>query len=228
MTISDFLISRSDDVSGTNRHSTSIHHSRHRSARELDDAELRRAIQLSLEEAGVNGAFSHSGYVPSQPPPALEPPSIDRYPPSNTLDDEDDDPDLKAAIEASLREANAPKPSAPMPVENSSADVVDSYPPGFSQSSPLHATQVQEQNLALPNYDLTLLESDAIMTFSQTVEQVQTQGGRDITRHTALNQLYDQANNIRPKVVMSLDDTSKREREHFRILLLFCVLDHTP
>lgn len=59
---------------------------------------------------------------------------------------------------------------------------------------------------------MDLRESDAIMTFTQTVEQAQSDpNGRDISRYPTLNQLYDQANGLRPKLAMSLDDTSRRE-----------------
>jgi growth factor-regulated tyrosine kinase substrate len=160
-----------------------------------------------------------SGYVPSQPPPTFDQPVTDRSTPSYVAADDDDDPDLKAAIEASLLEANAPKPSAPLPIEPSHAEVYRSLTPNVSSSFPTHTAQSQGQNLALPNYNLDPLESDAIMTFSQTVEQVHSQGGRDITRYPALNQLYDQANGLRPKLVTSLDDTSKREREYRGIQL---------
>lgn len=204
---------KSGDSGRTHRHSVSVHGSRHRSARELADAELQRAIQLSLEEAGVTGALSRSGYVPSHPPPPSEPPIVDRYTqPSHTAVEEEEDPDLKAAIEASLREANAPKPSAPLPIETSRIEGYGSSVPATSQSYPPHTTRSQGQGLALPIYDLDPLESDAIMTFSQTVEQVKAQDGRDITRYPALNQLYDQANGLRPKLVMSLDDSGKREQ----------------
>jgi growth factor-regulated tyrosine kinase substrate len=63
----------------------------------------------------------------------------------------------------------------------------------------------------LPNYDLEPLESDMILTFSQTVEQVQAQGGRDLSRYPAVNELYDKANSLRPKLAMSLDDTGRKE-----------------
>lgn len=205
--IKHLLNYNSGDSKG-HRHSASVHSSRHRSARELADAELQRAIQLSLEEAGMTGALSRSGYVPSHPPPASEPPLFDRQ--TRPSADEEQDPDLRAAIEASLRDANAPRPSAPVAMETPR---METYSPGLSQSYPPPTTRQQPQEPTLPNYDLDPLESDAIMTFSQMVEQVHNQGGRDIARYPALNQLYDQANSIRPKLVTSLDDTGKRERE---------------
>lgn len=207
------------------RHSTSLHGSRHRSARELADAELQRAIQLSLEEVGATHGHSRPGYVPSQPSPSAwqtsEPPLVDRrpLPDSNAAEVEEDDPDLRAAIEASLREANAPKPSAPIAVETPRSEEAQ-YPygvPGYSRSYPptVTPTPVIPSVPKLPSYDLEPLESDTILTFSQTVEQVEAQGGRDISRYPAVNELFDKANGLRPKLALSLDDTGRRESESF-------------
>ena len=49
------------------------------------------------------------------------------------------------------------------------------------------------------------------MTFSQTIEQVQAQGGRDMSRSPAVAQLFDNANNLRPKLARSLDDAGRKE-----------------
>ena len=205
------------------RHATSLHGSRHRSARELADAELQRAIQLSLEEVGAANGHGRPGYVPSQPSPSAwqtsEPPLVDRKtrPDSISSEVEEDDPDLRAAIEASLREANAPKPSAPVAVE-----IPRSEEPPYAYSAPVYPqsypptttpTPAVPSVPKLPTYDLEPLESDTILTFNQTVEQVEAQGGRDISRYPAVNELFDKANGLRPKLALSLDDTGRKERE---------------
>ncbi|KAJ3515653.1 hypothetical protein NLJ89_g1623 [Agrocybe chaxingu] len=212
------LTKKAEKVDKGHRHSTSLHGQRHKSARELADAELQRAIELSLQE--VHGSKSRPGYVPSQPSPSRwgysEPPIVDRstYPSDRktAIAEDEDDPDLKAAIEASLREANAPKPSAPIVVETPRAeDAPYSYAgPGYSQSYPPAAAQSTLPKL--PNYDLEPLESDVILTFNQTVEQVQAQGGRDLSRYPAVTELYDKANGLRPKLALSLDDTGRKEQ----------------
>lgn len=199
------------------RHSTSLHGHRHKSARELADIELQRAIQLSLEEVNGTSGRSRAGYVPSQPSGYSEPPIIDRstYPSRQAaVTDDDDDPELKAAIEASLREASAPRPSAPVVVETPrSEELPYSYAgPGYSQSYPSTSTN-QPTLPKLPNYDLEPLEADAILTFNQTVDQVQAQGGRDLSRYPAVNELYEKASGLRPKLALSLDDAGRKERE---------------
>ncbi|KAJ3542593.1 hypothetical protein NM688_g5957 [Phlebia brevispora] len=163
--------------------------SRHRSARDFADAELQRAIQLSLEEV----ERQTNGYS------------------SQTQADEEDDPDLRAAIEASLREANAPRPSAPLNVETPRTEDPTYAYSGYSQSYPPSVATPKPTIPTLPNYDLEPLEQDAILTFSQTVEQLQQQGGRDLSRYPAVTELYDKASGLRPKLAMSLSDTGRKE-----------------
>ncbi|KAI0932932.1 hypothetical protein AcW1_000097 [Taiwanofungus camphoratus] len=203
----------------SHRGSQSVSTSRHRSARELADAELQRAIQLSLEEVGA--ATGHRpGYVPSPSSwQTSEPPLVDRrthtYASSSRLrDEEEDDPDLKAAIEASLREANAPRPSAPLAIETPTIEQPSPYGTGYGypQSYPPSAATPKPRAAAVPNYDLEALESDAILTFNQTVEQVQAQGATDLSRYPAVTELYDKANSLRPKLAMSLSDTGRKEQ----------------
>jgi hepatocyte growth factor-regulated tyrosine kinase substrate len=207
------------------RSSHSVPNSRsHRSARAYEDAELQRAIQLSLQEVGTNYTHGRPGYTPSYNPAlsserewtASEPPLVDRHTPAGGVASDDDDPELKAAIEASLREANAPRPSAPIATPRFEE-------PSFSYGSTATADNAQPHSYPspsvtptpraplLPNYDLTPLESDTILTFSQTVERVQAQGGRDMSRYPAVTELLDKANGIRPKLAMSLDDAGRKE-----------------
>jgi growth factor-regulated tyrosine kinase substrate len=185
-----------------------------RSARDLADADLQRAIQLSLEEVSGQGQHRRPGYVPYQPDSwqQSEPPLVE-HASRPSAQANDDDYDLKAAIEASLREANAPKPSAPTdPVTPRAEGPSISYTgSGPSQSYFPVGPSVQPSVPTLPNYDLAPLESDTIMNFSQTIEQVQAQGGRDVSRFPAVSQLFDNANNLRPKLARSLDDTGRKE-----------------
>lgn len=62
----------------------------------------------------------------------------------------------------------------------------------------------------LAGYDLEPLKTDVILTFSQTVEQ-EVQGGCDMSRYPAVNELYDKANDLRLKLAMSLDATDRKE-----------------
>lgn len=198
------------------RSSQGVSGSRHRSARDLYDAELQRAIQLSLEEVGAAGG-RRPGYVPSPSPwQSSEPPLVDRatrpHMSSPNAYEEEDDPDLKAAIEASLREANAPKPSAPIVIDASERYLAEQRAgPGYAQSYPPSDATPKPRLPTIPNYDLEVLETDTILTFNQTVEQVQASGGRDLSRYPAVTELFDKANSLRPKLAMNLNDTSRKE-----------------
>ncbi|KAJ7293972.1 vacuolar sorting-associated protein Vps27 [Mycena rebaudengoi] len=212
------IVKKSERSDKGHRHSTSLHGARHRGARELADVELQRAIQLSLQEVGAASGHARPGYIPYQPEPTswqyTEPPLVDRTTHPRTQASEDDDPDLKAAIEASLRESNAPRPSAPMAVETPRTEepgFAYANGPGYSQSYPPGVLPPQPAP-RIPSYDLEPLESDAILTFSQTVEQVQGQGGRDMARYPAVNELYDKASSLRPKLALSLDDAGRKEQ----------------
>ncbi|KAI0641095.1 ubiquitin binding protein [Trametes meyenii] len=196
----------------THRSSQSVSTSRHRHARDFADADLQRAIQLSLEEVGAAGG-RRPGYVPAPSPwQTSEPPLVDRSTrPYASSNEEEDDPDLRAAIEASLREASAPKPSAPIVIDASERYLASEQTTGYPQSYPPSSATPKPRLPTIPNYDLEPLEADAIMTFNQTVEQLQAQGGRDISRYPAVTELYDKANALRPKLAMNLNDTSRKE-----------------
>lgn len=164
---------------------------RYQARHEDVDLDLLKAIELSLKES--QATTSRAGYAPLGNAPkqwgVSEPPLVERTPKR----EEDDDEDLRAAIEASLREAHAPQPSAP--VED----------PSIAR---LHDSPVA----TVPSYDLAPLESDAIMTFNQTIADAEAYGLRDL-RQT--HELYTRANTIGPKLTRSLDDTERKESEVF-------------
>ncbi|KAH9005797.1 ubiquitin binding protein [Lactarius hatsudake] len=199
------------------KHRRSSHGTAHpdpRHARNVGDADLQRAIQLSLEEVSVHGQHERPGYVPYQPDSwqLSEPPLVEHS--SRPAQAEgDDDPDLRAAIEASLREASAPKPSAPTGLETPRANQSSfSYTDREHSQSYLPSIAPAEPSVpALPNYDLSPSESDTILTFSQTIEQVQAHGGGNMSRFPEVTQLLDSANNLRPKLARSLDDAGRKE-----------------
>lgn len=186
---------------------------RHRSAQDLADAELQRAIELSLQETKASRGYAPSYSSPSSWQPS-EPPIVESrtYSDRKTAVDEDEDPELRAAIEASLREANAPQPSAPTALDTPRIEPPSfSYEPQYAQ--PNTPTPAQPPLPKLPAYDLDPLETDAILTFNQTVEQVEANGGRDLSRYPAVTELYDKANSLRPKLALSVDDAGRKERE---------------
>ncbi|KAN0138637.1 ubiquitin binding protein [Lactarius tabidus] len=196
------------------RHKDKVKHRRssHSAAAHNTFSDLERAIQLSLEEAGAHG-HGRPGYVSHPPDSWSEPPLVEHNSRRSTQAEEEEDPDLKAAIEASLREANAPRPSAPTGLETPRAKQSSFSYAGQGPSQPYlpSAAPAEPSVPALPNYDLAPSESDAIITFSQTIEQVQAHGGGNMSRFPEVTQLLDNANNLRPKLARSLDDAGRKE-----------------
>ncbi|CAE6464366.1 unnamed protein product [Rhizoctonia solani] len=146
------------------------------------DDDLQRAIALSLAEAQANasGHRDRPGYVPAV---RSEPPLAEYG---------EEDADLRAAIEASLRESQAPRASAPVPEESAA-------------ERPQWATQPALPKI--PQYDLDPREEDAILSFNQTIEQASS--GAPVGPQAA--DMYERASVLRPKLVRSLDDASRKE-----------------
>ena len=51
------------------------------------------------------------------------------------------------------------------------------------------------------------------MTFSQTIEEAAARGTRDLVRYPGVNELFERANTLRPKLTVSLEDASDKQRE---------------
>ncbi|GJJ13827.1 hypothetical protein Clacol_008084 [Clathrus columnatus] len=178
-----------------------------RSVRDFSDADLQRAIQLSLQDA--SGSSSRPSRLE-----ASEPPLYNRKTRPNNRTDEEDDAELQAAIQASLREA-ALRPSAPL---TSPADEYNGHTyrneslyneERYNNKTPTPSTHPPLPSL--PNHDLNPSESDAILMFSQTVHDARSQGNTDISRIPNVHELYNQASSLRPKLALNLDETGRKE-----------------
>ncbi|VDC07032.1 unnamed protein product [Peniophora sp. CBMAI 1063] len=187
-----------------------------KSARAYEDAELQRAIALSLQETSARGEHGRPGYVPYQPQYAASEPPL--------AAGDDEDADMKAAIEASLRESSAPRPSAPLETPRAEAPSFNygyangtsqSYPPYSSSTTPTpyapYGAGAQAAPVPTSPNELSPLEADTIMTFSQTVETLAAQGGRDLGRYPALGELREKAAGLRPKMAVGLEDAGRKE-----------------
>lgn len=131
------------------------------------DADLQKAIELSL-------AQSHpAGGVPSEPPIAFKSGNV-----------EDDDEQLRLAIEASLRDMERARPSAP--------------------------TEEPEYK-PLPTFDLTPRETETILTFSNTMDQMAAYGERDLRRFPQAHMLYNQAYAIGGKLQRNSEEKTTKQ-----------------
>ncbi|KZV61820.1 ubiquitin binding protein [Peniophora sp. CONT] len=179
-----------------------------KSGRAYEDAELQRAIALSLQETSARGEHGRPGYVPYQPQYAASEPPL--------ASGDDEDADMKAAIEASLRESSGPRPSAPLETPRAEASSFNygtsqSYPPYSSSTTPTPYAPYGVAPVPTSPNELSSLEADTIMTFSQTVETLAAQGGRDLGRYPALGELREKATGLRPKMAVGLEDAGRKE-----------------
>lgn len=142
-----------------------------RSAQDMD-ADLQRAIALSLAESQPGG----SSYVPSQPGRKLE------------GTDEDDDEQLRLAIEASLREMSNVRPTAP----------------GEPEAEP--------ELRPLPTYDLTPREMETMLAFTQTIDHAVGFGDQDLRRFPHAHALHDQARMLTGKLQRNVDEKATKHQ----------------
>jgi growth factor-regulated tyrosine kinase substrate len=145
---------------------------------EMDD-DLKKAIELSLKEAEKNKSAYGAGYAPPQkvekkvsPPPSVQP------------QDDQDDPDLAAAIAASLQD---------MQIAQNQASQSHSYRGPTSD-------------------DLSTVEMENILLFSTLIDRIRASSG-EVGSDPQINALYTQIGAIQPKLVKSLDETNRKHHK---------------
>ncbi|KAF1911974.1 hypothetical protein BDU57DRAFT_542584 [Ampelomyces quisqualis] len=162
-----------------------------RSARIDDsfDADLKRALEMSLEDAK---GISSSGFVSqSQLQPQSKPGTngIAKKQPQ-----EEDDPDLAAAIAASLADMEEQK---------------SNYAATFKR-------QTANSNATTPfvapknDYELTPVEAENINLFSTLVDRLQHQAPGTILREPQIQELYESIGKLRPKLARTYGETMSK------------------
>ncbi len=150
------------------------------------DQDLKRALEMSLEEAK---GISSSGYVP-QPQSKPEPAKT-----NGVSNEEEDDPDLKAAIALSLKEAEEQAKKHAASIKKSAAD-------GASSTQPF----VMPKN----DYELSVMEAENINLFSTLVDRLQHQPPGTILREPQIQELYESIGKLRPKLARTLGETMSK------------------
>ncbi|KZZ97304.1 vacuolar sorting-associated protein [Ascosphaera apis ARSEF 7405] len=171
------------------------------------DEDLKKALQMSLEE--VRGATG-GGYVP--PPQqsttssttAVKSPETTRSqvkstPAATAAAEEDEDPELKAAIEASLRDMEEQKAKHASALRSDPPTATTTVAPSSTAAAP-----------PVNPYDLTPSEAETIYLFSALVDRLQHQPPGTILREPQIQELYETIGALRPKLARSYGEAMSK------------------
>jgi growth factor-regulated tyrosine kinase substrate len=165
-----------------------------RSARVDDsfDADLKRALEMSLEDAKGNtsSGFVSQSQLHSQPKPSTN--GTSKKEPQ-----EDDDPDLAAAIAASLADMEEQKKKYAATFKRQTANL-DSTTPFVAPKN---------------DYELTPVEAENINLFSTLVDRLQHQAPGTILREPQIQELYESIGKLRPKLARTYGETMSKHGE---------------
>ncbi|KAK4989176.1 Vacuolar protein-sorting-associated protein 27 [Elasticomyces elasticus] len=170
-----------------------------RNARVMDDGfdvDLKRALEASLEDSRGRAV---EGYVPQAQLP-IKPTmsttnSMARKPqPATTQQEEENDPELKAAIAASLKDMEEQKMQHAAALKQQSST---------SKAGPSKVTPKYD-------YELTPVEAENINLFSTLVDRLQHQPPGTILREPQIQELYESIGTLRPKLARTYGETMSK------------------
>ncbi len=161
------------------------------------DADLKKALEMSLEETkGISGA----GYAPqAQIRSQLKPLDANGSAKKSRVKDDDEDAELKAAIEASLKDMEEEKKqhAAVLKQQNARGS-------GSGYTAPKR------------DYELGPVEAENINLFSTLVDRLQHQPPGTILREPQIQELYESIGALRPKLARTYGETMSKHGEFAR------------
>ncbi|KAH8722933.1 vacuolar protein sorting-associated protein 27 [Phaeosphaeriaceae sp. PMI808] len=162
-----------------------------RSARVDDsfDADLKRALEMSLEDSKGS---SSSGFVSQTQLHSQTKPSTNGT--ARKEPQEEDDPDLAAAIAASLADMEEQKKKYAATFKQQTANI-DSTTPFVAPKN---------------DYELTPVEAENINLFSTLVDRLQHQPPGAILREPQIQELYESIGKLRPKLARTYGETMSK------------------
>ncbi|KAF9981222.1 Vacuolar protein-sorting-associated protein 27 [Mortierella antarctica] len=162
-----------------------------KSAAEAEDADLLKAIELSLKEANNQPGYSAPKRSNTEPAKKASVPS-----------EEEEDADLLAAIEASLRETNIRSSSSAS--ASRSAQHQSSYSSYTYQKKPITSSPSPTE--------LTETEKSNIEMFATLVDRIQLMQG-DVSGNREVQALYEQISKLQMKVALNLEEAARKQQE---------------
>ena len=151
------------------------------------DADLKRALEMSLDEAKGN---SSSGFVSQA--------QLQQSKPTNGTTkkqpEEEEDADLAAAIAASLADMEKQKKKYSTTFREQASNA--------SGSAPFVAPK--------NDYELTPVEAENINLFSTLVDRLQHQAPGTILREPQIQELYESIGKLRPKLARTYGETMSK------------------